>query len=443
MRIRATVSRTRSRRAAGAALIAALGLAASACAGGGSTTAASSSTSSSPLPSVTGPVTITIADAYTATSSLGKTFSKVITAFQAKYPDVTVKSVPEATYGDLETKLTAEVSAGQAPTIGQGYESFADQLEQSGKIVPISTLAGTKTPAELSTFYAGVQKDLYLPDGTLAMWPIGKSLQVIFYNTSMLKTDGLSAATDWNTFATDLEAASKSGVTGITIDPSAQTSGEEWLEELAASYGTEAYAADGTPQFTSPAMVKALQYLQNLKSKGALATGTNYPGETALGAQKGLADISSSAGYYYENQAVGGKFTLTTTAVPQDDEMAGGNFFVFSSATAQQQAAAWDFLQFVADPAEQAVWAAGTGYLPVTAQALGASALSSYLAENPWVDQIIGGLNTAFVDPPQEWVDDCGTVLATALQAGLSGTSATSSLSTAQTACLQKKQADS
>jgi ABC-type glycerol-3-phosphate transport system substrate-binding protein len=443
MRIRANVSGTRSRRAAGAALIAALGLAASACAGGGTTTASSTASSAAPQPSVTGPVTITIADAYTASSSLGKTFAKVIAAFQAKYPDITVKSVPEATYGDLETKLTAEVSAGQAPTIGQGYESFADKLEQSGKIIPISTLAGTKSPAELSTFYTGVQKDLYLPDGTLAMWPIGKSLQVVFYNSTLLKNDGLSAATDWNSLATDLEAASKSGVTGITIDPSADTSGEEWLEELAAAYSTEAYAADGTPQFTSPAMVKALQYLQNLKSKGALATGTNYPGETALGAQKGLADISSSAGYYYENQAVGGKFTLTTTAVPQDDMMAGGNFFVFNSATAQQQAAAWDFLQFVATPAEQAVWAAGTGYLPVTAQALTEPAIAPYLAGNPWVKQIIGGLDTGIVDPPQEWVDDCGTLLATALQAGLSGTSASSSLSTAQTACVQKKQADS
>ena len=442
MRIRATLPATRPRRAAGAALIAALGLAASACAGGGTTTAASSS-SGSPAPSVTGPVTITIADAYTSTSSLGKTFDKVISAFEAKYPNITVKSVPEANYGTLETKLKAEVAAGQAPTIGQGYESFADQLEQSGKLVPISTLAGTKTPAELSTFYAGVQKDLYLPDGTLAMWPIGKSLQVVFYNSSMLSADGLSAATDWNTFATDLEAASKGGVTGITIDPSAQTSGEEWLEELAASYGTTAYAADGTPQFTSSAMVKALEYVQNLKSKGALATGTNYPGETALGGQKGLADISSSAGYYYENEAVGGKFKLTTTAVPQTDMMAGGNFFVFSSATSQQQAAAWDFLQFVTTPAEQAVWSSGTGYLPVTAQALTQPTMSSYLAKNPWVSQIATGLDTAITDPPQEWVDDCGTVLATALQAGLTGTNATSALNIAQTACLQKKQADS
>jgi ABC-type glycerol-3-phosphate transport system substrate-binding protein len=442
MRIRATVPGTRSRRAAGAALIAALGLAASACAGGG-TTSAASTTSGSPLPSVTGPVTITIADAYTATSSLGKTFAKVIAAFEAKNPDITVKSVPQANYGTLETKLKAEVAAGREPTIGQGYESFADQLEQSGKLVPISTLAGTKTPAELSTFYTGVQKDLYLPDGTLAMWPIGKSLQVIFYNSTMLSANGLSAAADWNTFATDLEASSKNGVTGITIDPSAQTSGEEWLEELAASYGTEAYASDGTPQFTSSAMVKALGYLQNLKTRGALATGTNYPGETALGGQKGLADISSSAGYYYENEAVGGKFKLTTTAVPQTDMMAGGNFFVFSSATAQQQAAAWDFLQFVTSPAEQAVWGAGTGYLPVTAQALTESAMSAYLTKNPWVSQIASGLNTAIVDPPQQWVDDCGTLLATALQAGLSGTNATSALNTAQTACLQKKQADS
>lgn len=446
MRTRATAApapaKSRQRRVAGAALITALGLAAaSACAGGGSTGTAAHS--GSPAPSVTGPVTITIGNVYTSTSALGRTFKQIIADFEKQHPNITVLSQPDSNYGTLETKLKAEISAGQAPTLGQGYESFADQLEQSGKIVPISTLAGTKSPAELSTFYTGVQKDLLLPDGTLAMWPIGKSLQVVFYNQKMLSADGLSPATDWDGFATDLETASKNGVVGITIDTSAQTSGEEWLEELAASYGTTAYAADGTPQFTSAAMVKALKYLQVLKSKGALATGTNYPGETALAAQKGLADISSSAGYYYESQAVGGKFALATTAVPQADMMAGGNFFVLSSATAQQQAAAWEFLQFEASPAEQAVWAAGTGYLPITAQALTQPAMSSYLAKNPWVQQIIGGLNSAIVDPPQEWVDECGTLLATALQAGLSGTDASSALNTAQTACTQKKQADS
>src|SRR5262249_25569508 len=155
-----------------------------------------------------------------------------------------------------------------------------------------STLAGTDRPAQLPTFYNGVQKDLYLPDGKLWEWPFNKSLQVIFYNQDMLTAKNVSVPTTWDEFASALKATTGGGVTGITIDPggpSGVTSGEEWLEEMAAADGSPVYGADGSPQFTSAQAVAALQYLVDLKKAGALATGTNYPGETALGGRKGLA----------------------------------------------------------------------------------------------------------------------------------------------------------
>jgi multiple sugar transport system substrate-binding protein len=435
--------RARISRAAGAACAAAALLAVTACAGGGSTSSSSSAPSTT---KITKPVTISF-DEVEASGALKTEMTSIVAAFRQANPKITITLVPYATYGDLFTAEKAQVAAGKAPTIGQAYEDQAQTFAQAGSIVPISQVAGLAKPAELATFYAGVQKDLYLPDGKLWMWPFSKSLQVLFYNASMLKADGIATPTTWPQFLAALKTASKNGVVGTTIDPGSaagQTSGEELLEELAAANGTPVYASDGTPQFTSPAAQSALSSLAALKKAGALATGTNFPGETALGARKGLVDISSSAGYSFEQQAVGGKFPLTTTVLPSGsagspDEMAGGNIVVFASATAEQKAAAWKFMEYLATPPVQAEWSAATGYYPETALALTQPAMASYLSRNPWVSQTIAGLNNAITDPPDTWVTACGGDLSNALSAALSGTSPSAALQTAQTACLSAK----
>jgi multiple sugar transport system substrate-binding protein len=426
---------------AGAAVAALLAL--SACAGGGST---GSSASSAPAAKITKPVTITF-DEVESSGTLKSEMTALVSAFEKANPKITVSLAPYATYGDLFTAEKAQVAAGQAPTIGQAYEDEAQTFAQAGSIVPVSQVAGTAKPAELSTFYAGVQKDLYLPDGKLWMWPFSKSLQLLFYNASLLKQDGIAVPATWPQFISALKTASRDGVVGTTIDPGSaagQTSGEEWLEELAAANGTPVYTAAGAPQFTSAAAESALSDLVSLKRAGALATGANFPGETALGAKKGLVDISSSAGYFFEAQAVGSKFPLTTTPLPAGragapDEMAGGNIVVFSSATAEQQAAAWKFMSYLATPRVQAEWSSATGYYPETAQALTQPAMAKYLAQNPWVKTTIGGLNNAITDPPDTWVTACGGDLSNALSAALSGTSPASALQTAQAACTSAK----
>lgn len=435
--------RSRYAWAGSASAAAAALLAVSACAGGGST---GSSASSAPAAKITKPVTITF-DEVESSGTLKTEMTALVAAFQKANPKITVTLAPYASYGDLFTAEKAQVAAGKAPTIGQAYEDEAQTFAQAGSIVPISQVAGTAKPAELSTFYAGVQKDLVLPDGKMWMWPFSKSLQLLFYNASLLKADGIAVPATWPQFISALKTASKGGVIGTTIDPGSaagQTSGEEWLEEMAAANGTPVYTASGAPQFTSPAAESALSQLVGLKKAGALATGKNFPGETALGAKKGLVDISSSAGYFFETQAVGNKFPLTTTVLPSGtagapDLMAGGNIVVFSSATAEQKAAAWKFMEYLATPQVQAEWSAATGYYPETALALTQPAMAKYLAQNPWVKTTIGGLNGAITDPPDTWATACGGDLSNALSAALSGTSPASALQTAQTACASAK----
>jgi ABC-type glycerol-3-phosphate transport system substrate-binding protein len=438
---------TRRRRITGAALIAAIGLAASACAGGGSATG-STTASGSPLATATGPVTITFQEVYGTKTQLA-TITKVVDAFEKQHPNITVQLQASSNYTALFEKENAEVAAGNTPTIGMAYEDNAETWATAQKIVPISALAGSNDPTEYGTFYTGIQKDLKLPDGNIWMWPLGKSLNVQALNETQLSAAGVSAPpTTWDQFATDLEAVtakqkpSDSKYAGLTVYP--MGGGEILFEELAATYGQQVFAADGTPQFTSADAVKAMQWLQTEKSKGALAVGGSttdlYPGEDALTGGTGVVDLTSSAGISYEEAPKGDN--LEFAALPGDSQMAGANLVVYSSATTQQRAAAWELLQYLAGPSAQATWSQGIGYYPVTSQAL-ADMPASYLSQNPWIQQTINSLNTAFTDPPYVWVTDCETYLETAVSSALSGTSAASALQTAQSACTAKKSAES
>ena len=446
MRIPAQFLGSRRRRVAGAALIAAFGLAASACAGGGST--GSTSSTSSPLAAVTGPVTISFQEVYGTKSQLA-TLTKIVDAFEQKNPNIKVDLQASSNYTALFQKENAEVAAGNTPTIGMAYESYAQTWATAQKIVPIKDLAGSNNPTEFGTFYTGVQSDMKLSDGNIWMWPLGKSLQLQAIDQTKLAAAGITTPpATWDQWATDLETvaakekAKNPKFAGTTVYP--QGSGESLFEEIAATYGQQVYAADGTPQFTSADAVKALTFMQTEKSKGALAVGGSttdlYPGEDALTGGTGLEDLTSSAGVTYEEAPKGD--TLEFAALPGDSTMAGANLVVYSTATTQQRAAAWQLLQYLAGPTAQAQWSEGIGYYPVTSQAL-PDMDASYLSQNPWLKATIDSLNSAFVDPPFSWVTECSVYLESAVSSALSGSSAASALQTAQTACAAKKSAES
>ena len=440
------------KRITAAAGLAALALATTACAGGGTSTpktgtAADSKAGGAELAVPTGPVTITFEEAMTI-GTLKPAMEKLVSDFHAKYPNITVTLQGDPDYATMYTKEKAEVQAGNAPTIGQAYESWASYFQSAGKLVPISDLAGTDSPAAMSTFYKGIQSDMKLPDGKTWMWPFNKSVLILFYNADLLAKDNQTEPKTWDDYANVMKAVSTGGVTGSTIDPGSASGaafGTQWFEILAKANGATLYDADGTPHLSDPGVVKALQYMKDLKDANALATGKNYPGETALGAQKGMFDISSAAGYGFENKTVGGKFKLGITALPSGpsgaaNELTGTNIVMFSGATADQKAAAWAFLKFITTPAEQAQWAATSGYLPVTGQALSDPVMQAFVAKNPYETAAVSELDTAFALPGFSWIFKCQGYEATAIQEALeNGKQPSDALNTAQSACAAAK----
>ena len=431
---------------AGTAAAVAAALAVTGCAGGGSSSQTGSSPSNCFLSGantssngtsakITSPVTITFME--TMIGGAQKPALQHLTdEFQAANPNITVTLEGSPNYNTLAQNEQNAVAAKKAPTIGQAYEDVVANFANSGVIDPLNGYVGNSA----SALYKGVQGDLKLCDGNTWMWPFSKSVYVNFYNPTMLSSAGLSAPTTWDQYASNLKAVSKNGVTGISVDPGGVgdiSTGVIWFEILAQAYGSPIFDNDGQPQFNSAAAVKAMQYLADLKKSGALATGKNYPGETALGAGKGLYDISSIAGYSYEQQAVGNRFPLGTSNLPAGpaglaNQMNGGNLVIFSQASAEQKAAAWKYLQFLSSASSQAYWSTQTGYVPVTPQAL--PQMASFTAQNPWMVTAANALQDSSGAVAAPWgdktQDELGIALTDVLQ---NGTDPKAALDKAQT----------
>jgi multiple sugar transport system substrate-binding protein len=345
--------------------------------------------------------------------------------FEAQNPNITVNLIAEPNYGVLQQKEQAAVAAGDPPTIGQAYENWAASFANSKAIIPITGYVNNKkigiTAADQKQIWKGIWKDLFLPDGKIWMWPFNKSDYVMYYNADKLAKAGLAVPKTWVQFAKVAKALTKNGDWAWSTDTgtlAAPADGTIVMLALIHAFGGQ-WVANGKPTLDTPAAIKALGYLADLKKSGALQIGTNYPGETALGAGRSAFDLSTIAGYPYELAADGGKFSMKVAPLPsgrngQGNAMAGTNIVIFSKTSNAQRAAAWKYMKFLSEPRQTAYWAEETGYLPVTKKAL--PTMKRYIATHPYQQIAAQSLQVARGNPPYAWWTVAEGQLATALQ---------------------------
>ncbi|MGH9107610.1 MAG: extracellular solute-binding protein, partial [Acidimicrobiales bacterium] len=270
------------------------------------------------------------------------------------------------------------------------------------------------------------------------MWPFNKSDYVVYYNSSMLAADHLSVPTTWAQWAADGAKLTNGADWEESMDTgtlSAPENGTYLYLSMVRAYGGT-WTKDGKPNLDTPAAVKALSLLQGMVKKGYMKLGTNYPGQTALGAARSAFDISTVAGYPYVLASAGKKFTLKVAAVPSGpggagNSLEGTNLVIFSKASKAQRDAAWSFMKFLSGPNQTADWAEQTGYLPVTKAALGR--MSAYDATHPYQEIAAKELEHATPSPAFSWWTEAVGEVGVALQAALvNGATPQVALGTAQ-----------
>ncbi len=127
--------------------------------------------------------------AYSADSPEVATLDDVIIpAFEEKYPDVTVESVP-VPYDDLHQKLITAVAGDQLPDLVRADIAWVPELADLGVLVPLSDempdfqdLADQTYPGTLAT---------NLWKGTYYGLPLDTNTRVMLYNSTVLDAAGV------------------------------------------------------------------------------------------------------------------------------------------------------------------------------------------------------------------------------------------------------------
>ncbi len=374
-------------------------------------------------------VTITFMEAMSS-GTLKPALDTLVNQFEQSHPGIGVQLIVEPSYSVLEQKEQASIAANDPPTIGQAYEDWAATYAQSKAIVPLTPFVRAKkngvTPAQRKDIWPTIWNDQFLPDGQMWMWPFNKSDFVLYYNADMLKAHHLAVPATWTEFAQVSKALVGSNTWAFSMDPgstSGPANGTYLYVSLIRAMGGHIWVKK-EPNFDSPQAVAAANYLLHLLKVGAMKLGTNYPGQTAMGAQKSAFDLSTIASYYYNVAADGGKFNMQVAVMPkgpggQGNVLQGTNIVMFSKTTPAQREAAWTFMRWLTLPKQTAYWAVQTGYLPVDRSAI--ALMKTYFNTHPYQRIAAESLSAARSLPPVPGFEEATGALANALQEILIG----------------------
>ena len=384
-----------------------------ACASGGSTPTPPASTtapttasgqSANPTPT-SAPVTLTYFTFSAAPDHL-KDLDKIVKAFEAKYPNITI-DVQTAAYADYFTKLQTDFAAGSAPdTFETDYGNFVGYAD-AGSLLDLSGVSASDSTFSASTYYPKAYSAFQYKGKSYAL-PESFSDVVLFYNKDLFDKAGVAyPSANWTWFdeitaAQKLTDASK----GIWGDDQ-PVSFFEFFKVLAQDGGTFFNADNTQATFNSPAGVTAAQWLiDKINKYHVMPTAAQMGGQNDEALFKSGKPVMWLSGIW--------EFTpMAQTSFKWDIQLEPGNvqkaahFFadgVAASAKTAHPTEAWEWLKFMSASSDSVTIRVNSSWeLPAVADQ---SLFSGYLTQTPPANRkaVFDSLSNVALQPiiPQE-----------------------------------------
>lgn len=332
-----------------AATVAVTALALSGCAGGNDSPAAESVIGEPGATDISG--TVTFWHAYSADSPEVATLDDVIIpAFEDKFPDVDVKSVP-VPYDDLHQKLITAVAGDQLPDLVRADIGWVPELAELGVLVPLSEempdfqeIADNTYPGSLAT---NKWKDAYYG------LPLDTNTRVLLYNKDVLAAAGVEVPTTVDELMDAAPALKESGAFAFADNGASGWNVLPWIWSAGGDIVNEDVTkADGF--INSEESIAGVQTLVDLFNAGHLpdiilgdSGGLATSDGLAQGAYSAILDgpwmYPIFAGQYPD-------FELHAAQVPAGDggsiSVVGGEDIVLTQSS-QNKAAAAEFLRYL------------------------------------------------------------------------------------------------
>ena len=344
--------------------------------------------------------------------ALGAELDKLIARFNASQSQYAVVGVFKGGYADALTAGIAAWRAGQAPHILQVFDVGTGSMVAAGPAVKQlwQLVQETGAPIKRESYIASVRGYYSLADGRMASMPFNSSTAVMWYNQDAFEKAGLDPAkppATWPELVQVAEVLKAKKVTEFAVT----TSWPTWIhfEQFAAihnvPYATE---ADGFKGLGARLLVDSAPFVRNLQRLLDMAkAGTfkyagrdNLPDPVFYSGQAAIAFNSSASRGALVKTA---KFRFAEAFLPYDPEIitkpinsiiGGASLWTMTAPhrTLEEYKGIAAFYAFLGEPAQDADWAATTGYVPVT---FGGSELlktQGFFTKNPGTDLPIAQL---------------------------------------------------
>src|SRR5215213_1499882 len=388
---------------------------------GGASPAAAATSTKCPLNALKSakgkPVAITMWHSMTRANE--QTLQGLVDQFNSSQKNAKVNLVNQIDYVQTFSKYKAGLSSGDLPDIVQLQETEQQQMVDTGTVLPASVCAKADKYS-FSDFLPRVIS-YFTIDGTQYAMPFNSSGPVLYYNKKAFSAAGLDPETAPKTLDDVRAAAVKlkgNGVEAPLVYKTDPIFFEHWTamaNKLFVNNGNGRKARATKATFDSATGRTIFSWLDGMVEDGLATTNPdlgNSMFDDLLGIRSGshAMAIDSSAALGTIKAVLGGgddpNIDLGVAPMPSPVEGAvpggvfnqGGELFMVNKSSPEKQAAAWQFLKFLAEPANVTAWAIGTGYIPIRKSSAASSEMQQYWQENPGFkvayDQLLSGKNT-------------------------------------------------
>ena len=317
---------------------------------------------------------------------------------------IQVRGEYAGTYKDIYNKMLVALQVGALPQLVVAYQNQARAYYQAEGIVDLTAYIdspkwGLSSEARGDYFTAFIEQDNI--QGVQMGFPPNRSMEILYYNSDWLNELGYEAPPrSWSQFAEMCRMASnqpfsKSTNTdhslGFLMDADASR-----LASMTFSRGGDFMNEDRTNYTLHTPQVKAsLALIRGLTKEGAAGLlGEPYGDTSEFSLGRVLFALRSSSGMPFFKSGVesGVGFGWGIAAPPYEGETPTVNIYGASVSicrtTPGQQLAAWLFVKWFTEPAQQARWVRASNYFPVRKST--ATELEDYFAENPNYENAYG-----------------------------------------------------
>lgn len=351
----------------------------------------------------------------------GDTLEKLVKAFNEKNSGkITIKPVYQGEYDDGITKYKAAVQSGSTPALVQIYDLGLQFMIDSGTVVPMQSFID-RDSYDVSDIQPNIAGYYTVADKLWSM-PFNTSMPVLYYNKKLFEKAGLDPDKAPETLDEVAEAAKalskkndgpaefgfNGAIYGWFVEQIIATAGELYCtpdngrgDERASAFA-----------FDNDAAVEFLTWWKKLVDDGIAGNTGRAPADAQDAFKSGTIGITLES-----TGALGGMkeaadeqdFELGVGFYPRIEKSAfgpvigGASLYVVGEKHSDaEKEAAWKFVQFCNEPANQATWHTGTGYFPVSKKALDEPEDTKWRKDFPQFDVAIQQLDETELSTPTQ-----------------------------------------